>query len=229
MKFCNSIPFHIFAFMKQIAESFLKSKHWVLFTLGYGIQIVFYLIMIPKSFHHPLSADPQEQFVQTMSIFRMFGPMMILMSLIIYGWIWSIVNALYDKLPPFAGINLQKFNFIFGLAFFYVMALSIFLSWYFGNTDFIEMIDKPDFRPSVFITSFLFIFVLHILAMVAIFYSIYVAAKTVKTIELQRKVSFSDFVAEFFLIWFFPVGIWILQPRLNRYVKGEIDYRPKNY
>lgn len=215
--------------MKQIAESFLKPKHWILFILGYGIQIVFYLIMLPKSIHQPLTVDPQEQFVQTMSVFRMFGPMMILMSLVIYGWIWSIVNALYDKLPPFADINLRKFNLIFGFAFTYVISLSILLSWYFSNLDFLTIFEKPDANPAVLIAFLLAFVVVHLLALVAIFYSIYIAAKTVKTLELQRKVSFSDFVAEFFLIWFFPVGIWILQPKLNRYVNGEIDYKPKNY
>jgi hypothetical protein len=29
-------------------------------------------------------------------------------------------------------------------------------------------------------------------------------------------VSFYDFSGPFFLLWFFPIGIWIIQPRINR-------------
>jgi len=41
------------------------------------------------------------------------------------------------------------------------------------------------------------------------------SAKTIKLAELQRSVTFSDFAGEFFLIWFFPIGIWFVQPKVN--------------
>ena len=47
---------------------------------------------------------------------------------------------------------------------------------------------------------------------------LYKAAKTIKTVELQKKVTFSDFAGEFFLLWFSPIGIWILQPKINKFV-----------
>ena len=49
----------------------------------------------------------------------------------------------------------------------------------------------------------------------------YFVAKTFKTAELQRKVSFSDFAGDFFLVWFLPIGIWIIQPKINRMVVGN--------
>jgi hypothetical protein len=39
----------------------------------------------------------------------------------------------------------------------------------------------------------------------------------------QKPVTFSDFAGEFFLIWFFPVGIWIIQPRINKLFDTNID------
>ncbi|WP_373551080.1 hypothetical protein [Haliscomenobacter sp.] len=56
-----------------------------------------------------------------------------------------------------------------------------------------------------------------------IFYCIYHVAKTIKTVELQRKVTFSDFIAEFFLVWFFPIGVWILQPTINKLAAKDDD------
>jgi hypothetical protein len=49
-----------------------------------------------------------------------------------------------------------------------------------------------------------------------IFYCFYFTAKTFKTAELQKEVSFNDFVGEFFLVWFSPIGVWILQPKINQ-------------
>jgi len=52
--------------------------------------------------------------------------------------------------------------------------------------------------------------------MFRIFYSMYFVAKTIKTAELQRKVGFGDFVGEFFLLWFYFIGVWIVQPKVNK-------------
>lgn len=60
---------------------------------------------------------------------------------------------------------------------------------------------------------------LHLFSMFCIFYSLYFVAKTFKTVELQREVSFSDFVGEFFLIWFYPIGIWFIQPKINKMIE----------
>ena len=65
--------------------------------------------------------------------------------------------------------------------------------------------------------SFIFVFIipLHLFSMFCIFYCLYFVAKTYKTAELQREVSFGDFVGEFFLFWFYPIGVWFLQPKIN--------------
>ncbi|WP_101311729.1 hypothetical protein [Labilibaculum manganireducens] len=60
---------------------------------------------------------------------------------------------------------------------------------------------------------------LHLFSMFCIFYCLYFVAKTFKTVELQREVSFFDFAGEFFMIWFFPIGIWIVQPKVNKMIE----------
>jgi hypothetical protein len=66
------------------------------------------------------------------------------------------------------------------------------------------------------IAIFMLIFPLHLFSMFCIFYCLYFNAKSLKSVELQKPVTFNDFAGEFFLIWFFPVGIWFLQPRINK-------------
>jgi hypothetical protein len=67
------------------------------------------------------------------------------------------------------------------------------------------------------------VFPLHLFSMFCIFYCLYFVAKTFKTVELQREVQFSDFAGEFFLIWFFPVGIWVIQPKINKMIELYVE------
>jgi hypothetical protein len=57
---------------------------------------------------------------------------------------------------------------------------------------------------------------LHLLAMFAIVYSMGFAARRLVTLERQQPARFSDYRTTFFLFWFFPIGVWIIQPRVNR-------------
>jgi len=86
--------------------------------------------------------------------------------------------------------------------------------------------DAADFGP-LFFSPFLIIIPIHLFSMFCLFYCLYFVAKTLKTVELQREVSFNDFIAEFFLTWFFPIGVWILQPRINKMIK-EYDNKDEN-
>ena len=52
----------------------------------------------------------------------------------------------------------------------------------------------------------------------AILHSFAFPAKTLKTVELGRKVSFGEYVGDFFMFLFLPLGIWFLQPRINKII-----------
>lgn len=46
----------------------------------------------------------------------------------------------------------------------------------------------------------------------------YFVAKTITSVEMKKESHFSDYIGDFFLIWFFPVGIWFVQPRINKII-----------
>ena len=75
-----------------------------------------------------------------------------------------------------------------------------------------ELSEKPE-HVSSSIVWFILCFPIHIVATCFVYYCVYIVAKTYKTIELNRTVSFGSFVGEFFLILFLPIGIWFLQPK----------------
>ena len=56
---------------------------------------------------------------------------------------------------------------------------------------------------------------LHFLSIGCMFYNMYFVARTIKTAEMNKPVEFSDYIGEFFLMWFYIIGIWIIQPKVN--------------
>ena len=71
------------------------------------------------------------------------------------------------------------------------------------------------------VTSMLAILPVHLLAMGCTLYSLYFCARALKSAERQRRARFGDFAGTFFLFWIFPIGIWILQPKINRLATGS--------
>lgn len=70
--------------------------------------------------------------------------------------------------------------------------------------------------PAFFPYSFLIIIPLHLFAMFCMFYCLYFVSKALKSAELQREALLGDYIIDFILFWFYFVGIWFLQPRINK-------------
>ncbi|MFN7651888.1 MAG: hypothetical protein ACK5PC_01575 [Cyclobacteriaceae bacterium] len=118
-------------------------------------------------------------------------------------------------------MKITKFKVFFFIPMVYLLILSIGMTVLFSN------LPQPDDRVDEslgFIAGAMAIIVpMHLFSMFCIFYSLYFVAKTFKTVELQRETAFSDFAGEFFLIWFYPIGIWIIQPKINKIVETSND------
>jgi hypothetical protein len=41
-------------------------------------------------------------------------------------------------------------------------------------------------------------------------------AKNLVKAETGKRVTFYDYAGPFFLLWFFPIGVWFIQPRINQ-------------
>ena len=52
----------------------------------------------------------------------------------------------------------------------------------------------------------------------ALFQTIIFACKTLTILELNREVTFSDYLLNFILILFLIIGIWILQPKVTKLI-----------
>ena len=178
-------------------DFFLRAKHWQIFTL---------LIVIPSCLQIFLFIN--NDFDLLLKISPAFG---ILYIVVFIGWLWAIGTRLHHKLPVKRRTNLMIFKVILLVPIIYVLGVSIYLAM-------VIMGLVPSDSPPLFIMKDIVreVFPLHILSMFCLFYAFWNNAKTIKSIELQRPVTFSDFSEEFFLMWFFPIGIWVIQPKINK-------------
>ena len=187
-------------------EIFLKAKHWQIFTVLIGIPFIVQVTIFTLMISH-------REYDMTAFIL----PIMTFFFIIIFfGWFWSIGTVLNNKLPDNVRINITLFKIFVLVPVVYLLGISLYmLTLATGLTE--------GGRPTEFIVIDIIdkVLPIHFLSMVCIFYIMWICAKTINSIENQRPVKFSDFAGDFFLIWFFPIGIWIIQPRLNKLVENN--------
>jgi hypothetical protein len=176
---------------------FLTLKHWQLFGLLIGIPMLFQFFTIGSVVS---SNEPTR-------MFYFFPIMMILFVGLFFGWFYSLGTNLHKKLPPTVEMNLTRFKVFLFIPAIYMLLIFVVMFGMFSNFSQGE-------QPSLGIAAL--IVPLHLFSMFCIFYCLYFNAKALKSVEWQRPVTFSDFAGEFFLIWFFPLGVWIIQPRINK-------------
>lgn len=173
----------------------LKLKHWQLFLITWGIPIVINIYTF---------SDPR-------LMVQLFPIMMMVFIIGIFGWIWAISTVLHKKLPAAVALNIKRFKLIFSVPILYTVGITLWMAYqfYFGIED-----ATPDIGAVIGIIVFI-----HVVSMICILLGLGFAAKTMKSVELGRLATFSDYAIEFFLIWFSPIGYWLLQPRLNKLLK----------
>ena len=152
--------------------------------------------------------DPEPKIMFSyLPIFFIIG---ILASAVQWAWFWATGIILQNKLPS----ELKQNTTLFKIFFFYPIIYTPLLLTYFMTT--------IVYHESV-IGRFLIIIPFQLFSIFSMFYCMYFIAKTIKTVELQRYVYFSDYIAEIIMIWFFPIGIWFLQPKINKMITEKTE------
>lgn len=193
---------------------FLKAKHWQLFLLTFGLPIIFQLFMMGfmfSSISAETSPDPETFF----EFFKFIPIISIIYAGVFFGWFWSVVIGLQKKVPENIKMKVNRFKTFFFIPLAYFLLITLFMLIAMDG-----FIDNSSESNRILIISIVTIIIpLHLFSMFCMFHTLYFAAKTFKTVELQREVSFSDFAGEFFMIWFYPIGIWIIQPKINKMIE----------
>jgi len=57
---------------------------------------------------------------------------------------------------------------------------------------------------------------LHLFAMFCMFYVLYFVSKNMVMAETAKQVLLADYIWSLMLFWFFPIGVWFIQPKINQ-------------
>jgi hypothetical protein len=204
----------------NFTQLFLKAKHWHLFMLLFGLPMIFYFVFLISMFA-TIANDPQTDPMIVFDFFKFFPLLMLLSMSIFFGWFWSIAIGLQYKVPPHVKMKITKFKIFFFLPMGYLLILFVGMIVLFNNLPAADETIGESFAVAGIIVSI--VVPMHLFSIFCLFYSLYFVAKTFKTVELQRETSFSDFAGEFFMLWFYPIGVWIIQPKINKMVDTTND------
>ncbi|MGL4597261.1 MAG: hypothetical protein ACRCYO_07025 [Bacteroidia bacterium] len=177
-------------------NALLRLKHWQLFILLYAIPFVLYLIVVITT-------------LVSQNMMAMGVGMLLLMvySIGSFGtWMYAVAKLSFEMRPQGSEMRITRFQLALLFPAFYFALLFLIIFYFISN---LPDVSAPN--PLLF----LLIIPCHLISMFCIFYVLYFVAKTFKGAELQYPVHFSDYFVDFILVWFLPVGIWFLQPRIN--------------
>ncbi|KUG08679.1 hypothetical protein [Solirubrum puertoriconensis] len=180
-----------------MARFLLSLKHWQLFLVSFVAPMLIQGVTTTLLFS---GSTPN------LSLFIVgFAVSTLLMMGVLFAWYWAASTTLPRLLPETVKAYPNRIRFALLLPILYAVAVMALIAGF---------IHQPDINPSWFAL----IAPLHLLSMGCIFYSVYQVAHVLKAAEEQRPVGFSEVVADFLLLWLFPVGVWLIQPRINKLV-----------
>lgn len=183
---------------------FLKLKHWQLFLVMTAIPLLFQIKIY----------DSINSINDTSELLLYFVLMMVFFMFFLFVWLYTLAVNLYKILPENISMSITKFKIIFTIPVIYYILFFAYL------------LILDNYQPLVmnyFVPIMIFLLLGSIVALIGTLYSLYFIAKALISIELKKELTFSDFAGEFFLLWFFPIGVWIIQPRINKLFANNSD------
>ncbi|MCD4705291.1 hypothetical protein K8R66_04430 [bacterium] len=133
-------------------------------------------------------------------IFMIMPLIMLIFMALFISWFYTLGTGLYYKLPQGNNLNVKFFKF--NLIYTIIYSIVFMVNFGFGG-----------------IVNFGLLFLFHLYAMFGIFYGLYFISKTLVSVEKQQIAKFGDYFDVLFMFWFFPIGIWVLQPRIIKIFK----------
>ncbi len=135
--------------------------------------------------------------------FYYVAPFITLVSIaVFFGWLWAVGSNLTKILPADSTLQLPKFKGALTITFL-LLASTVLLQ---------QIVQREGQLNDLLLVTIL----PQVLAIPFLLYSFYYIAKALKTCETNSEVTFSEFSGEFFMLLFFAIGVWFIQPRINK-------------
>lgn len=171
---------------------FLHARHWQIVVILIVLPVAFEIVILKYFF--PVDNDHK--------LMLYFAMMMIIYSIVFFSWLWTLGTNLFKLLPERNRMKIRIFRMLLIIPFVYILTITLLLQYTY------KLEDYPVLIPAV-------IFPVHIFIMFSLFFCFWFVSKCLNLVEMKKAITFKHYIGDFFLIWFFPLGIWIIQPRIN--------------
>ena len=165
----------------------IKLKHWQVFSI---LSIFYILIFVFQQ---------TEISIGTLTSLELIIASTIILLILFFLWFMSI--GLFLNQIPDNPYHFRKYLLIFA-------GVSCILGYSFLN---LQRLGLENNIIPMWLSMVTFPFTFW-----GIIYVFYKVPKSLKSLELGQKAKFSDFFLDLILFALFPIGIWIIQPRLNK-------------
>jgi TRAP-type C4-dicarboxylate transport system permease small subunit len=126
----------------------------------------------------------------------------------LFVWLYIAGIAFINKIPTNTKKNEKLFKQLFVLAFFAICLFVVSLVIMESN--------RNEFLSILFISSGVSIFIIYLIITKMV-------ARAITIWEYNGNVSFKYYSLNYFLvIYFYPIGVWFIQPNVNKMTNGEL-------
>lgn len=184
-------------------EILLRLRHWQLFILLFLVPYLITYLISPSETEDSMHSD----------MFWVLVLKWILILLFSLSWLYSAVVNLHRLLPEHTKMPLLTFKinfFIYTIAFIGMLSIMLFVNFQ-GR------------GGSMNLPAAMLLFFLCLPFICSLIYTLVFFARLLKTVELQRPVTFGEYALNFILLLYMPFGVWFIQPQLNRLCFREED------
>jgi hypothetical protein len=197
----------------------LKAKPWQLFLIIFLIPAVYQMVMSFRIMSDVLTSA--EAGPSPLGVYLKTIPLVMIPFIgVLFAWIWTISIRLQNRLPENVIMKTEKFKVAFMVWIFYFIFFILFINAKSNLLD--ETVVPID-------SSLLWLFIpFQVLFLYFILYCFYFAAKTLKSVELQRPVKSGECIGDMLGFCIYPIGIWFIQPRVNKIADGHQAHLAKS-
>jgi hypothetical protein len=177
--------------MNRIERFFVRAKHWQIFLL---FLVVFAVGEFPVFGNLAATTQSQESYGVVLVLTEIA---MAVATWCFLLWLWSLGSFLTSVVRP--AVKLKKGFFLFTIlcsVIYAPVAIALF-----------HIIDRKLFIVAI---------PLHLFGVFCMFCNLYFVAEGLVVAETGEGPSFLDCLGPFLLLWFAIIGVWFIQPRINR-------------
>lgn len=178
-----------------------KLKHWQLFLTIVGIPLVIQVI------HSILFLASDQDYPETSGF---LGLILILPLLCYFLWV-AAVGKKFSESPDSPQMQARKFLISWWISILSHLFLLIYFWSYPQN---LNQSEEDEVIPIMVVGLIVFV------ALFTLFYCLSFMARAIVQLERGRRITSSEYFSEFIMAVIFPIGIWLLQPRINRLDKA---------